>query len=147
MREYRKRYWPLALWCIALVPVMMLGFYGARWLGLDALASVAVMMLSMNLALVGLFVLIWAGEYVYWINGGPDFAQAKAASSETRREYAWGHLRCMLKGIAASALLMAVMYARQATEIAMVVLPTICIVASASSTMRIKWNEERKEEQ
>ena len=85
MKAYRKRYWPLALWCIALVPVMMLGFYGAQWLGLDELASTAVMMLSMNLALDGLFVLIWAGEYVYWINGGPDYEGAKAAAREARR--------------------------------------------------------------
>ena len=147
MKEYRKHYWPLALWCVLLVPVMMLGFYGAQWLGMDELASIAVMMLSMNLALVGLFVLIRRGEYVYWINGGPDFEQAKASTSAVRREYARKHLLCVLKGTAASALLMAVMYARRASEVAMVVLPTVCIVVSAFSTMKIKWTEERKEEQ
>ncbi|OLS03139.1 hypothetical protein [Tissierella creatinophila] len=44
-----------------------------------------------------LMFIIYKGEYVYWINGGPTFNEAKASTSEKRKQYAKAHLDIFLK--------------------------------------------------
>jgi len=146
MKEYKKQYWPFGVWLLSLAAILtVVGVVGAQF-ELSAMA-ISVMLMSAVLALViSLFALIWAGEYVYWINGGPTFEQAKAATSEKRKEYAWRHLRPMLKCSAASVLMMAVVCFLKWPEWLMIAAVTLSIVAAAVSTIRVRWTDERKEE-
>lgn len=47
-----------------------------------------------------LMFIIYKGEYVYWISGGPDYEVAKTAKSSQRKKYAFKHLMAFLKASA-----------------------------------------------
>lgn len=137
MKEYRKTYKPLAGWAIALVAVLLaiaaLPIHdGALLTRLTMLATVLMILLLMAI--------IYIGEYVYWINGGPTFEQARDAGSAARKAYAWAHLRAFLWGGAASAALMllsAMAHWPVGVDIAGVCL---CVIIAAFSTIRVKFS-------
>ena len=139
MKDYKKIYWPLIAWALALLPVMLGAAAIAERAGLGDRGMVAAMMVVVMLMLLLLMWMIWKGEYVYWFSGGPSFEEAKAACSKVRREYAWRHLAAMLKGCAAALALLAAGYFLGAHEVVMVLLTAVCIVASAVSTVKIRW--------
>lgn len=139
MKEYKKTYWPLIAWCVALVPVMLGTISAAECMKLSDAALVALMMASVILMLLVLFWMIWKGEYVYWINGGPSFEQAKAAGSEARRDYARRHFRAMFRGSAIVLTLLAVECFFGGHELVMVLSVGAGIIAAAISILRIKW--------
>ena len=146
-RVYEKRYWPLVIWFAVFVAGMIGSAELADRSGLGRRGMTAVSMTALILLLAALFVMIWKGEYVYWINGGPDFDQAKAAGSERRRAYAWLHLRAMLLGGLAALIVLAAEYCCGANELTMILSVGACVVAAAVSTTRIHWTEERKEKE
>ncbi len=111
-------------------------------MGMNDRSIVAVSMLTVIAMLLSLMWIIWKGEYVYWINGGPSFEQAKAAGSETRRDYAWRHFAAMLKGSAIALALLAAEYFDGMHELVMILSVAVCIIAAAISTVRIKWTDK-----
>jgi len=139
MKDYKKTYWPLIAWTLALLPVMLGAAAIAERAGLGDRGMVAAMMVVVMLMLLLLMWMIWKGEYVYWFSGGPSFEEAKAAGSEVRREYAWKHLIAMIRGCMAALVLLAVGYFLGMHEVVMVLLTAVCIVAAAVSTMKIRW--------
>lgn len=93
--EYKKTYKPLILWLILfplIAIVIPLRFINAS----EKILGLALMTISL-VAIYLLMLLIYKGEYVYWINGGPSFEEARQAGSEKRREYARAHLDIFLK--------------------------------------------------
>lgn len=142
MKEYKKTYWPLVAWCVALVPAMLGVSLPAERAGLDERGMVALMMGVVVLMMILLMWIILRGEYVYWINGGPSFEEAKAAGSEARRDFARKHLVAMLKGGAAAIALLAAEYAWGANEIVMVLSVSAGIIAAVIPMIRIKWNNK-----
>ncbi|MBQ9952467.1 MAG: hypothetical protein IJO98_10100 [Clostridia bacterium] len=146
MKEYQKNYWPLIVWALALLPAMLGAAALAERAGLDSRAMTALMMAVVVIMLIGLMWIILKGGYVYWINGGPSFEEAKAAGSEARREYARKHFDAMLKGGAAALTLLAAEYALGAHEMVMVLSVGVCVVIAAVSTIRIRWTEEGQDD-
>lgn len=144
-RAYEKRYWPFVLWLIALVAGLIVPAELAGRAGLSRRGMTAVGMTALLMMLTALFVMIWKGEYVYWISGGPDFEQAKAAGSERRRAYAGRHLRAMLLGGCAALAILAAEYCCGANELTMILSVGACVIAAAVSTTRIHWTEERND--
>ena len=142
MKEYKKTFLPLILWSLALAPVMLGAMPLSEWLELSDRVMVALMMAAVIVMLLALFWLVWKGEYVYWINGGPSFEEAKAAGSEARREYARRHFTAMLKGGAAALVLLAAECFFGAHELVIVLSTGVCISAAAFSTIRIKWTNK-----
>ena len=115
--------------------------------GMNDRGMIAMMMIVVVLMLLVLMWMIWKGEYVYWINGGPSFEEAKAAGSDVRREYAWKHLTAMLKGSMAALILLAAEYFLNAHMMVMLLTTAVCIIAAAISTMKIKWPEAKHDSQ
>lgn len=144
MKEYRKIYWPMILWALALMPVMLGSARLAERVGFDERGIIALMMVVVLIMLLLLMWMIWKGEHVYWFSGGPSFEEASAAGSEIRREYAWKHLAAMLKGSAVALILLAIGYFCGVHELLMIFSTGICIVAAAISTARIKWPKEEQ---
>lgn len=94
-KEYKKTYKPLILWLILfplIAIVIPLRFINAS----EKILALTLMTISL-VAIYLLMLLIYKGEYVYWINGGPSFEEARQAGSEKRREYARAHLDIFLK--------------------------------------------------
>ena len=147
MKEYRKTYKPLVGWTLALLPVMLGAAMLAEKAGLDDRGMIAMMMTVVVLMLLALMWTIWKGEFVYWINGGPSFEEAKAAGSEARREYAWRHLAAMLKGSAATLALMTAEWLLGAHELVMVLTVGAGIIASVIPMIKIKWPEAKHDSQ
>lgn len=94
-KEYKKTYKLLILWLILfplIAIVIPLRFINAS----EKILALALMTINL-VAIYLLMLLIYKGEYVYWINGGPSFEEARQAGSEKRREYARAHLDIFLK--------------------------------------------------
>jgi len=92
---YVKTYKPLVIWFCAFVAVLAaLPLSLSHCLAADVLTPV--MLCCVYLGLLALLILIHRGGYVYWINGGPSFEEAKAADESLRRAYTWAHLKRFL---------------------------------------------------
>lgn len=108
-------------------------------LGFDGRTATAASMAVLTVMLDALFALILAGGYVYWINGGPSFEEAREVGAEMRREYAWKHFRTMLSGSFAALAALAIEYVAGASELAMILSTVACISVAAIFTGRIHW--------
>ena len=142
MKEYKKTYWPLIAWCLAMVPAMLAVMPASELFGMGQRETMALMMAIIVLMLLLLFWMVWKGEYVYWINGGPSFEEAKAAGSEVRREYARKHLEVMFRGSAAAVVLLIAECVLGAHELVICLSASACIVAAVIPMIRIKWTRE-----
>lgn len=92
---YPKTYKPLAIWfCVFLFAVIALPA-GLGWFIPESILTPA-MLTTIYLGILSLFILIHRGGYVYWINGGPTYEEARDADETSRRAYAWAHLKRFL---------------------------------------------------
>ena len=98
--EYIKTYKPLAIWLGAYVAVLA-ALPATLFSALPGGMLTSAMLACVYLGLLALFILIHQGGYVYWINGGPSFEEAKEADESLRRAYAWAHLKRFLAAGAA----------------------------------------------
>ena len=138
MKEYRKTYKPLIGWVIALFAVML----AIAMLPIESGAILTrLTLLGMIVMLIALMVIVCSGEYVYWINGGPTFEQARDAGSDARKAYAWAHLRAFLWGGAASAALMLISAVARWPIGVDIVGVCLCMIVTAFSTIRIKFQK------
>lgn len=150
MREpqsYHKTYKPLVLWMIlflaatSLLPMainhILQALFQTSW-GVGG--EVRIVLILMMIAIDGLMALIYVGEYVYWINGGPSFEEAKAAGSEKRKAYAGAHLRVFLKmTLIGGVYLLSSSFFRLPLGIDIVVIAS-ALVAAAIKTMPIRFD-------
>lgn len=96
MKDYQKTYKPFLLWIglfvvvITIIPLCLEHVLPPFMDVMDLILYITVIMVDV------LFYMVYKGEYVYWINGGPSFEEAKEAGSECRKEYAFLHLRVFL---------------------------------------------------
>lgn len=88
-KEYIKTYKPFILW-LAGFPIM--GIMIPNSLNLSVKISALITLLIIVIYLCILMLIIYKGEYIYWINGGPSYEKAKSAGSERRKKYAKAHL-------------------------------------------------------
>lgn len=88
-KEYIKTYKPFIAWLIGfpIINIMILKFIDE-----SEKISVLVSLFTMVVALYVLMIIIYKGEYIYWINGGPSYEEAKTAGSEKRKQYAKAYL-------------------------------------------------------
>ena len=98
--EYIKTYKPLAIWLGAYVAVLA-ALPATLFSALPGGMLTSAMLACVYLGLLALFILIHQGGYVYWINGGPSFEEARDADESLRRAYAWAHLKRFLAAGAA----------------------------------------------
>lgn len=89
-KEYEKTYKPFIAWLIGFPIFLILITKGLA--NLSVKISVLVTLILTVFSLYLLMLMIYKGEYVYWINGGPTFEEAKEAGSEKRKEFAKAHL-------------------------------------------------------
>ncbi|TCT15644.1 hypothetical protein EDC18_103352 [Natranaerovirga pectinivora] len=94
-KNYKKTYKPLIAWIIAFLVITII--IALTLSDVSRKVSVLGFLISMVISLYILFFIIYKGEYVYWINGGPDYEEAKEATSEKRKKYAKAHLDKFLK--------------------------------------------------
>lgn len=138
MKEFRKTYKPLIGWMIGMC------------IGLAALTNLTAMFVSgallTRLTLLGglaaldvLMAMIYFGEYVYWINCGPTFEQARDAGSAVRKAYARAHLRAFLWGTAIAAACMIVSHIANWPIGIDIAITIAAMIVSALSTIRVKF--------
>lgn len=65
---------------------------GKRLSNISTKVSALAVLIILSIGLYILMLIIYKGEYVCWINGGPSYEEAKLAGSEKRKEYARAHL-------------------------------------------------------
>ena len=92
---YLKTYKPLAIWFFVFLSAVVAVPLGLGWFVPENILTPA-MLLTIYLGILSLFILIHRGGYVYWINGGPTYEEARDADEPSRRAYAWAHLKRFL---------------------------------------------------
>ena len=104
---------------------------------ISVLSSLIIMIISLYI----LMLLIYKGEYVYWINGGPNYKEAKSAGSEKRKEFAKAHLDIFLKIMLISFLYGITSLLFQFSIWVDVLLISLLVIIGALSTNPIKFNK------
>lgn len=99
--NYEKDFKPFLIWLI----VFMIGMNGFPMLvkAFPTMTSAMQTKLSIILllvALLALYYIVYRGEYVYYLPGGPTFRESYEAGSEKRKAYAKKCLGGMLKACA-----------------------------------------------
>ena len=106
MNEYRKTYRPFIVWIPLLCAVLLAAaILPAPFVSGETQTRITVIATLVMLDV--LMLIIYRGEYVYWINGGPSFEQARDSGSAARKAYALAHLKPFLWATLISAALMA----------------------------------------
>ncbi len=143
--EYKKTYKPLIAWLIgySLISIIIIR-------AIDRLSSLTKKMSVKTSALfyliftvISLYILmliIYKGEYIYWINGGPNFKQAQRMTSGERKEYAGKHLAIFSK-----VMLVTFLYGFISLILVLpfwldVILITLFVVIAGFSTMWIRFD-------
>ena len=85
--------------------------------------------------------IIYIGEYVYWINGGPNYKEAKLAGSEKRKEYAKAHLDIFLKMMLMSFLYGILSLLFKFSIWVDILLISLIVIIAAFLTIPIKFNK------
>lgn len=138
MKEYRKTYKPFIYWMIGMVAgLLALSILPDPFIDGDSLLRLV--MLGVLLSLDILMAIIYFGEYVYWINGGPTYEQARDAGSDARKAYARAHLRAFLLGTWLAVIAMAAAYICKWSTWVDICAVCIAMVAAAISTIHIKF--------
>lgn len=137
--HYKKTYKPFVIWFILMmagsmvVPVLLEG------LGLSEKALVKVLLILTIAALDILMYIIYHGEYVYWINGGPRYEEAAKAESARRKAYAGAHLRIFLMMTGMCILYMLISWLAHFGVWLDILVITLAIFIAAVRTMPIKF--------
>ncbi len=101
MNYHRKTYFPFIIWLIVFLILTILStIIVTLWIKTWAPFLNKIVYLIVYLALLSLFQLMDRGGYVYWINGGPSYEQAKVATTWQRKEYTQAHLKLIKKATA-----------------------------------------------
>lgn len=92
-KEYKKTWKPFfIILIIYLLLVCAVPLVGIR-LDLKGQLLTKISLLITDLWLLTLMLVIYKGQYVYWINGGPDYSASLEAGEEKRKAYAGKHLK------------------------------------------------------
>lgn len=138
-KEYKKTYKPLIAWLIGF-PVIAI-IIAERLSNLSTKIATLLSLIIMVISLYILMFIIYKGEYVYWINGGPNYEEAKLAGSEKRKEYAKAHLDIFFKMMLISFLYGILSLLLKFPIWIDIVLISLIIIITAFSTIPIKFNK------
>ncbi|SHF04653.1 hypothetical protein SAMN02745784_02624 [Tissierella praeacuta DSM 18095] len=138
-KEYKKTYKPLIAWLIGF-PVIAI-IIAERLSNLSTKIATLLSLIIMVISLYILMFIIYKGEYVYWINGGPNYEEAKLAGSEKRKEYAKAHLDIFFKMMLISFLYGILSLLLKFPIWIDIVLISVIIIITAFSTISIKFNK------
>lgn len=138
-RDYKKTYKAFIAWLIGF-PIILI--FITKMLGdLSIKVSVLVTLILTVISLYALMLIIYKGEYVYWINGGPNFEEAKEAGSEKRKEYAKAHLDVFSKITLISLVYGAISLFLKLSMWLDIVVITMIVVIATFSTITIGFDE------
>ncbi len=137
-KEYKKTYKPFILWLILFpilfsVPSFLLKHYSGK-------IQVSVVLFLTMMSLYILMFVIYRGEYVYWINGGPTFKQAKEAGSKVRKQYAKSHLKISGSMFAVGTVYLVGSQILNFNIWIDIIVISVLIIVSAIKTMTIRFN-------
>lgn len=140
-----KTYKPLVIWFIVFVAVMCIMPALLAFRIPDAHLTL-VTITCVYLGLLALFLIIHAGGYVYWINGGPTYEQARDAGEQARHLYSLEHLcRFALAGILWM-IYMPFSIINDWTAWIDIIAFGVIILGAARSTMHIKFAQSKEEQ-
>lgn len=93
-KGYVKTWKPFIAWMIGF---SIISIIISLFLNVSDKISTLIMLLITVISIYILMLIIYKGEYVYWINGGPTYEEAKSEGSKRRKRYAKAHLDLFLK--------------------------------------------------
>lgn len=138
-KEFKKTYKPFIAWLIGF-PIFLILITK----GLDNLPLKISVLVTLILTVVSLYLLmlmIYKGEYVYWINGGPSFEEAKEAGSEKRKKYAKLHLDIFSKITLVSVIYGAISFLLKFSMWLDIVVITMIVVIATFTTITIAFEK------
>ena len=136
-KKYKKTYKPFIIWLILLplLAIVIPSIFINASVKIQALAVMLTSIISIYL----LILIIYKGEYVYWITGGPSFEEASLAGREKRRRYAKAHLDIFSKYTLLGLLYVPVSLAFDISMWIDILVLSMLIVIAAFRTIPIKF--------
>lgn len=138
-KEYIKTYKPFIAWLIGFPVIETI--IGKGLSNLSTKITVLTLLIIMVISIYILMFIIYIGEYVYWINGGPNYEEAKLAGSEKRKEYAKAHLDIFLKMMLISFLYGIISLLFKFSIWVDILLISLIVIIAAFLTIPIKFNK------
>jgi hypothetical protein len=141
MREdqaLKKTYKPFVAWILLFLPVLFGILYAFRPF-LSSAGETRVMMAAIVLYLDGLLYLMYRYEAVYWISGGPDFEEARAADASRRKAYIAAHARKFLIATGGYLLYLVCSALAGCPTVVDVIVGCAVVTGAAVLTMRIRF--------
>lgn len=136
---YKKTYKPLIIWMVMIIVVEVGGIlilsnftHNNR---IETKVSLLIIMLMLDL----LFYIVYKGQYVYWINGGPSYEIAKNEDPERRKKFAWLHLKLFLQASVIFVLYVIISYLLQWGFLYDVLVFALLVIVQAIRSIRIKF--------
>lgn len=141
---YVKTYKPLLIWLAAFLAVLAAIPLSLGWFIPESILTPA-MLCCIYLGILALFILIHQGGYVYWINGGPTFEEARDADEAHRRAYAWEHLKRFLAAGAPLIPYLVVSSIFNWPTWLDIIIFGAAVISAALSTVRIRFAPQQEE--
>lgn len=138
-KQYKKTYKPLIAWLIG-YPITAI-IVGKSMSDLSTKISLLSSLVLMVIGLYILMLLVYKGEYVYWINGGPTYEEAKLAGCEKRKEFAQAHLDVFLKIMLVSFLYGIISFLLEFSPWIDILLISLILIIGALSTISIRFDK------
>lgn len=138
-----KTYKPLLLWFVGFIAISTtIPIALERYCNISENALTKIILFLMVFSVDILMALIYKGEYVYWINGGPSYEEAKKAGREKCKKYAYAHLKIFLKISLLSIIYLIVSYIFHWNIWLDIVVISILIIIAAIMTIPIKFEND-----
>ena len=143
--EYKKTYKPLIAWLICyplinIVIIMAIDRLSPLTKKMSVKTSALFSLIFMVISIYILMLIIYKGEYIYWINGGPNFKQAQEMTSGERKEYAGKYLAIFYKVMIVTFLYGFISLILVLPSWLDVILITLFVVIPSFSTMWIRFD-------
>lgn len=137
-KEYTKTYKPLVAWFIAylIIPVVII-----MNINLSEKMETLIYLFLTVLGIDILLFIIYKGEYVYWFTGGPNFKEAKALGSKSRKQYAKEILDLFIKMTIICLIYAIISIVFKFTTGIDIIIISLAIVVAAFLSMPIKFKK------
>lgn len=137
-KDYKKTYKPFIAWLVLFTLITM---STSLFKSLAKKQVVAIILFLTVVSLYLLMLMIYKGEYVYWITGGPSYEEAKAAGSEKRKKFAGSHLKIFTKISFFSIIYILVSSLLDLPIYLDIIVVTMAIIIGAFRTIGIKFDK------
>lgn len=142
-KEYKKTWKPFVISFLVYLAVMFSTPFIMNKIGAEGKILTKMTFLITALWLIILMFMIYKGQYVYWITGGPSFKEARDAGYEARKLYAGKHLKRFFMFLVPFIVYMIISCIYNFSVWIDIAIFAVSVISAAFSTVTIKFDSDK----